>query len=121
MDWEAYAPLVLLLILAGGAAFAFGVAIWSLSWPSVKGRVVVSILDKDSQWTSANGSYFKSESETHQLAYEYDVAGVKFLGANIKPWGDSAWALHTGGGDEPASGKILWSGARDTSRWYRPD
>jgi len=119
MGWEAYLPLIFCWAVALVALVSLGFSIWSLSWPRVKGFVEVSFLDAETGWTRTGGTFHQKNTETHQLAYSYEVAGVKYLGANIKPWGVSDWTLRSGG-DDSDSGQILWSGARDTAKWYRP-
>ncbi|MBL9216302.1 MAG: hypothetical protein JNG83_12565 [Opitutaceae bacterium] len=125
MNWDDYTLLALVRVLGLSGVISLGVALWSLRWPSVKGRIEASFLDQETGWdTTVRGSdliVYKRETESHALAYSYEIGGVKYLGANIKPWGNHEWSLRTGSNEEPDSGKILWSGARDTAKGYRPD
>jgi len=125
MDWLSYLPLLFSLGLGLVAGLTLGVAIWSLRWPFVKGRIEASFVDKESDWDDESGanatSVYQKESESLCLAYSYEVNAVRYMSGNVKPWGNSDWSLTSGGGDWPGSGKILWSGARDDAKWYRPD
>jgi hypothetical protein len=105
MDWERLLSVVFVLVLLGIASWGSILAYWSRHWPSVKGKIEVSLLDGDS----------------HELAYSYMVDGRGFIGSDVKPWGSSNWRL-TGGDDDAAwkPGPSLWSGARDKVRRYPP-
>lgn len=56
---------------------AVAVALWSLRWPSVKGRVDISIYDPHDD--PGNGGL--------SLSYSYAVAGRSFAGEKIRPLG----------------------------------
>lgn len=113
MDWALMLQCLPVAVLAIGASAGLAVAIWSFAWPSVKGIVEVSFADA----TMVSGDI----RESHQLAYQYEVGGVAYLGGNVKPWGNFNWQL-----DTPGHGRgfwreeIIWSQARDNAKWYRP-
>ncbi len=94
-------------------------AIWSLSWPSVKGKVEISFHDAQSELAVEDGKFYRRNKEDHVLCYSYTVDGIEYKGTNIKPF-ETSWSLRGGGSDHLDSGTILWSGARDTAKWYRP-
>jgi hypothetical protein len=101
-------------------ALLFAVGIWSLTWPSVKGKIDISYLDLESGWGLHGNKLYRKNTEEHVFCYSYTVNETEYKGANIKPLIDFNWRLHTGDADYPDSGKTLWSGARDTAKWYRP-
>ena len=105
MDWERLLSTVFVLVFLGIAGWGSVLAYLSRHWPSVKGKIEVSLLDGDN----------------HELAYSYAVNGQSFIGSDIKPWGRSNWRI-TGGRDDDnwKSGSSLWSGARDLMRRYPP-
>lgn len=112
MSWEELLSLVFVWGLVALSAGCFALGLWSLSWPSVKGTINVSILDSDRD---------NSERETFELCYSYVVNGQKFIGSNIKPWGNSNATVGTGDDtDGFYQGRTLWSAAREAARWYRP-
>jgi len=109
------------IVLLAIAGVLLAIAIWSLSWPSVKGRIEVSFLEADPgtpiQVQAAGLEMSRRPEESHHLAYSYEVKGARYMGGDIKPLLNLGWAVRSGG----RNGSIMWSAARDDARWYRPD
>jgi hypothetical protein len=113
MLWVDAAALFITWGCAVSAGLGFALAVWSLRWPSVTGAVEVSLLEPDLRGGQV--------SENHWLAYAYEVAGTKYLGSNVKPWGDFNWDIgYPDDADGFYQGRTFWSRARDLSKWYRP-
>jgi hypothetical protein len=85
-------------------------AFWSMSWPTVKGTIDVSIYDRE--WSAdASGSEVTIEKKGRfYLAYSYSVGGRAFQGSRISPLVESDWQF---------TGVPDLSSAHDKAQWYR--
>lgn len=104
-------------VLTALALMTFGLALWSFNWPSVKGRIDISIFDQEVNWetssTSGGTSVNRTKTDKLHLSYSYSVNGVTYHGSRISPFAEFSWHLSMGG-DSSA-----WSKARDNAKWYR--
>jgi hypothetical protein len=99
------------------ATLALGVALWSYRWPSVKGRIDISILDQETGWdsdhTGGRTEIARTQKDKFYLSYSYSINGVAYAGSRIAPFADVNWHLSSGGDSH------AWSRARDKAKWYR--
>jgi len=97
-------------LLAGLSLIALAIAFWSTNWPRVKGKIDISIYDRE--WASGSSeaiTTFEKKGKFY-LLYTYTVAGIAFQGTRLTPLVNIEWQF---------SGSADLGSAHGEAQWYR--
>ena len=81
------------LVFGAFSIVALGLAIWSFTWPRVKGTVDISIFTQDWDADASGSEIVVQKRGKLDLAYSYSIHGTAFQGSRVVPLFDVDWQL----------------------------